>query len=229
MPKFDFDLRLLDPQTELSALSRSIDTLEEQLAALTEARTEEVRARISAMSREDYEYGEAQLARQELEYEVEHTLPRVYRGALLLLIWSAYESGVQQVAEFLVQRIKPVLDISDMRGRTVLEKAKLYFSGVLGFQLFTDDDAKARIGELEKVRIAFAHATGRLASLRPPARKSIDAMIESGRLEEGLGWIILPKPYLLSAMALVDKELSGLIGRALSWDDEQKGESAGTS
>ena len=181
------------------------------------------------MSEEDFEHGEHQLANQELEYEVEITLPRVYRGALLLLIWSAYESGVQQVAAFLVQRVKPVLDLSDMRGRTVLEKAKLYFSGVLSFQLFTDDDAKARIGELEKVRIAIAHATGRLASLRPPTRKSIDAMIESGRLDEGLGWIILPKPYLLSAMALVDKELSGLIGRALSWDDEQKGEPAGTS
>lgn len=222
MVKLNLDFRLFDPQAELSSLRSSIDTLEQQLAALTEARTRTVEARIAAMTPEEFHEGEAQLARQELEYEVEYTLPRIYRGALLLLIWSAYESGVQQVTSFLTKRMHLGLDLSDMSGRTALDKAKRFYRGVLRIELFTDEAARSQLGELEKVRNAIAHATGRLASLRPSARRSIDSMIESGRLAESLGSVLIPQRYLSSAMDLVDRELSGLIRRALYWDDSQK-------
>lgn len=96
--KINVDFRLLDVRAELPALRDSVRTLEEQLEHLATERRKRVFGELQE-SGYDTDQAEVQLALQELRYEVEYTYPRVYRGALLLVIWAAYESAVVQVAD----------------------------------------------------------------------------------------------------------------------------------
>lgn len=164
-------------------------------------------------------HAEAGFAYQELEWEVDYTYPRVYRGGLLVLIWAAYESGVQEVAEFISKRMPVGLAVSDLRGWTTLDRATKYYPEVLKFQLFSSPDSLARLREIELVRNAFAHRNGRLDYVSHRSRKVLESMIGSGRLRELLNIITPTKDFLQWSLSVVEAELVALIDRAKAWDD----------
>jgi hypothetical protein len=223
MSRLIIDFRLDTPGFEISALKSSIGTLERQLEEIKTRRTRDVERFVAGLDHSSEEdYAEAQFAYQELEWEVEHTYPRVYRGALLLLVWAAYESGVQEVAEFIQKRLSVSLGLSDIRGRTALERATKYFPEVLKFQLFASTDSLSRLREIELVRNAFAHANGNLRRTSESGRKALDAMVKAGRLEEGWGLARPTKGFLDDALKLVGSEVESLVQRAKAWDDQRR-------
>lgn len=217
MAKLNVDFRLLDARAELPALRDSVRTLENQLEFLAAQRRKQIFADLPA----DADEADVQLAFQELHYEVEYTYPRVYRGALLVVIWAAYESAVVQVGDFLQRRKGIALALSSIHGRGVFEQAKIYYPRVLEFGLFATKDSAGRIGQVVLLRNAFAHAAGRLAGLRPRARKAVAALEGAGWVEEELGYLVPTQKGLEASLGVVDGEMSSLIGRALAWDDER--------
>lgn len=227
MTRLVLDFRLDTPGFEVSALRTSISTLEQQLDELRSRRGEEARQFIAALDpKSEGDHTEAQLVRQELEWEVDHTYPRIYRGALLLLVWAAYESGVEEVAEYIQERIPAVLGLSDIRGRTTLERATKYFPGVLKFELFNSPNSPSRLRQIELVRNSFAHANGRVDRASDSGRKSLEALVTSGKLEEGWGMVRPTEMFLRSALDLVESELISLVARAKAWDDARKARSS---
>ncbi len=160
-------------------------------------------------------------------------LSRVYRGAVLPLVWGAYESSLQEVAEFLRKRIPATLALSDLRGRTTFERARKYFPEVLKFELFTSSDAPGQLREIDLVRNAFAHTNGHLSNMSSGTRSVLDAMVAAGRLEESWGLVRPTKRFMEQALKLVDAEVTGLVERAKAWDDARpnkpKAEAAGGS
>lgn len=217
MAKLNVDFRLLDARAELPALRDSVQTLEDQLEFLAAQRRQQVLADLGR----DADEAEVQIAFQGLRYEVEYTYPRVYRGSLLLVIWAAYESAVVQVADFLRACKNIDLRLSEVRGRGVVEQAKIYYPKILGFPLFTSDDNAGRIGEVARLRNAFAHAAGRVAGLTSGPRKAARAWEERGWVDKELGYLVPTKTGLEAVLGVVDAEVSGLIERALAWDDSR--------
>lgn len=218
MVNVKLDFRLLDVRTEIAAIRGSVVTMEAQLKALKEQRTTEVFRRLGPNA----DPADVQLARQELRWEVEYTYPRVYRGALLLVIWAAYESGVAQVADFLARHMSVSLSISDMRGRSVLDRANLYFAGVLNFDLRSSEVNAGRLGELALVRNAFAHVNGRTAGLSPSGRDAVESMVRAGKVDADYGYIVPTASYLAEAVDVIEAELTDLADRSIAWHDSQQ-------
>lgn len=216
MAKLKVDLRLLDARAELPALRDSVRMLEKQLEFLAAQRRKQILADLPSDAGE----ADVQLAFQELHYEVEYTYPRVYRGALLVVIWAAYESAVGQVADFLQRKKRIALALSSIRGRGVFEQAKIYYPQVLAFELFATKDSASRVGQAVVLRNAFSHAAGRLAGLRPRARNAVAALERSGWVKEEFGYLVPTKKGLDATLEVIAGEVSSLIGRALAWDDE---------
>lgn len=219
MTKLLIDFRLDNPGFEVNALRSSVDTLEAQLATLTAERTASVDKYVASLEYSEEGHADAQLAFQELEWEVENTLPRIYRGGLLILIWAAYESGVEEVAEFIGKRMPVRIGLSDLRGRSTLDRAKKYYPEVLRFELFAEKNSLARLREIELVRNAFAHANGRMERASVGARKTLAAMVESGRLKEFWNVVVPTGDFLRSSLRVVESEISSLVDRAKAWDD----------
>lgn len=223
MPKITVDFRLLDARAELPALRDSVRTLEEQLQFLAAQRRQQVLADLGR----DADEAEVQLAFQELRWEVEYTYPRIYRGALLLVIWAAYESVVVQVADFLQRKKRISLPLSSVRGRGVFEQAAIYFPRVLDFEFYATRDSASRIGQVVLLRNAFAHAAGRVAGLRSRTRKAVAALEKAGWVEEELGYLVPTQKGLETALAVSGGEMSSLIERALAWDNERRSSATG--
>lgn len=222
MAKINVDLRLVDARSEIAALRHSVQTLEEQLEFLVAQRRHHVIADLGPNPDQDAVHA----ALQVLSHAVEHTYPRVYRGALLLLIWASYESVVCQVAEFLRERKGIPLTLSETRERGVLRKAKVYFPRVLEIELFGSPDSSSRLGQLQILRNSFAHAGGRIAGLGKTARRTALALERAGLVSEDWGYLVPTKKGLEAALAVVDAEVSSLLRRAIAWDDSSNSDPA---
>lgn len=223
--KITVDFRLLESRIELSGLHEALEIMENQIHFLAEQRKVQAAADLEALADEGVEWddGDVQLTLRERDHAVEHLYPRLFRGPFLVTLWAIYESGLNEVARFVKRNKKVQLDIDEIRGSDIRRRAKRYFEAVLGVEIASDQTRAGELGKLYRVRNAFAHANGRLGSLKHDVRKSIESMIAEGQLEESIGYIIPSKIYVADACEVVHAELSELVDGAIAWHEKIKG------
>lgn len=217
--------RLLGVRAELSGLSDALELMEGQIKFLSEQRKTQASAdlRVLAEQGHEWEHEDVQLTLQERDHAVEHFYPRVFRGPFLVTLWAIYESGLKEVARFIKLQKDIELDVDEIRGPDVQRRVKRYFEAVLGMSLPSDQARARELSRLYMLRNAFAHANGRLASLKGGVRDGVKGMIKEGLLTESLGYVIPSKAYLAAACGAVHTELSELVDRTLAWHDECHG------
>ena len=230
MPRISIspEWRLLDPRVDLEALGRYLDTVEQQLAHLRD----QWRIRLTADLKDASNKDERDWLWHESEVR-ETLVTRSLRGGFIMSLWASYESGVSEVADFLKDKKGLRLKLSDVRGRDWFDQARKYFDSVLGFPLHPDLDDWNPLRELHSVRIAYAHANGRLGPVQKSVRRRIERAIDAGggithELDDRV--VDVDGSYLRSSYDLVEHLLKDLIRRALeeadrdaAWTDRQMG------
>ena len=159
------------------------------------------------------------------ESRVRETLvTRSLRGGFIMSLWASYESGVLEVADFLKDKKGLRLRFSDVRGRDWFDRARKYFDSVLAFPLHPDLDDWNSLRVLYSVRIAYAHANGRLGPLRKSVRRRIERAIDAGAgITHELDdlHVDVDGPYLRSSYDFVEHLLRDLIPRTLECADRE--------
>lgn len=163
MPIMDIDLRFVDVLYELNATKRYISSFEDQLPSLVKQEEEKAFARIREESL-DIDDGEADLIRQELYDLTENVLPRFFRNAILVTVWSIFESAIIDIAKELQSERSKALGIDDLKG-DFLERTKKYFHHVVNFPLNVAGKEWQRINMLKVLRNAIVHCNGRLENI----------------------------------------------------------------
>lgn len=148
---------------ELNAMERYIASFEGQLPSIVKQEEEKAFARIRE-ERIHADDGEADLIRQELYDLTENVLPRFFRNAILVTLWSIFESAVIDIAKELQSEQNKAIGIDDIKG-DFLERTKKYFHHVLNFPLNVSGKEWQRINMLRVIRNAIAHCNGRVENL----------------------------------------------------------------
>jgi hypothetical protein len=224
--ELNVEFRLLEVRIEVSGLRDALQIMENQIQFLVEQQMAKAAADLKALADQGlaWEDADVHLTIQERDYAIEHLYPRLFRGPFLITLWAIYESGVKEVARFVARNKKVELDIDEIRGSNVRSIARRYFEAVLGVQFASDQTRAGDLGKLYKLRNAFAHANGRVASLSSDVRKTVESMIEEGHLDESLGYVIPSKAYVSSACETIHVELTKLVEGALAWHNLQNAE-----
>lgn len=163
MPKINIDLRFVEVLYELDATAKYISSFEAQLPSLVKQEEENAfdRIREEHLNMDD---GEADLIRQELYDLTENVLPRFFRNAILVTVWSIFESAIIDIAKELQSERRKVLNIDDLKG-DFLERTKKYFHHILDVPLNVGDKEWQRINMLRVLRNAIAHCNGRVETI----------------------------------------------------------------
>jgi hypothetical protein len=98
---------------------------------------------------------------EDVYHKVEVFYPRLFCGPFLISLYAVLESSLNELAELIRSEKKVELKLKEING-DILEKAKCYFTKVLGIDLHTDDQRWQTINRLKIVRNCFAHQNGRI-------------------------------------------------------------------
>jgi hypothetical protein len=169
------------PSSRLAALEVAYRAVEEQLAharaqetVRTHARLQRERATSHPDDIEDEEY--------KLSRTVDQILPKVFRGGLLLSVWSVFEACVKDIAEYSRRERKLPFGLQELRAGDFLGQMARFFNAVLGIKAFPDRKVRKQIEELKGLRNALAHHDGNVDELP----KSLVAPDEKGYAVLGL-------------------------------------------
>jgi hypothetical protein len=189
MPKLIIDFRFVDVLYELNATARYISLFEDQLPDLIKQEEEKALCQIRE-ERLTLDNGEADLIRQELYDLTENVLPRFFRNAILVTIWSIFESAIIDISKELQSKQHKTLGIDDLKG-DVLDRAKKYFHNIINFPLNVTGKEWLRINMLKVLRNAIAHCNGRIENITKDKdlkdiqrweKENIGLTIETGNL-----------------------------------------------
>lgn len=209
MVRLTIDFWALEIRSELSWLQSYLDILEEHLEALPSHPPAAVQADLN-----DPEEDIRHPAQQAWEHLTEAIAPRLSRGAFVVTLYAAYESGVSELAESVRRRrVNAPLGLADIAGRSFLDRSKKYFDRVLGIPLCPDPGHWSTLGELAQVRHMFAHANGRTSNLKKRSLGTLRSLEQRGEAEQVANTIVILKPYPQRALAAVNGSLRDLIER----------------
>jgi hypothetical protein len=213
MVKLNVELRLIEVESDLSGLKEYYETLESQISHLAEHRRKSMYERLRALGLLS-DPVEVDLERQVYEWEVEHGLPKSFRGSFIVLLWATYESGVMDVARFLQRVGHHALAPEDLTGG-VLDKMQKYYAKVLHFPLHPLLKDWSPVRRLYAVRNAIAHANGRISMMTPNIRKSIKPLLDQDDgLQDSWGYIIPTTTFVEMSLRTVNELLGDLVARA---------------
>lgn len=169
------------PSSRLAALEVAYRSVEEQLAHAKAQETVRTCARLqrerATSHPEDIEAEEYELSRI-----VDQILPTVFRGGLLLSVWSVFEACVKDMAEHTRRERKLPFGLQELRAGDFLGQIERFFDAVLGIKAFPDKKVRKQIEELKGLRNALAHHDGNVDELP----KSLVASDENGYAALGL-------------------------------------------
>jgi hypothetical protein len=209
MVRLTLDFWALDIRSELYWLESYLDILEDHLESLPLHPPTDVEAALN-----DPEEEIRDPARQAWEHLTEAVAPRLSRGAFVVTLYAAYESGVIELAESVRRRrVNAPLALADIAGRSFLDRSKKYFDQVLGIPLCPDQGHWSTLGELAQVRHMFAHANGRTNGLRKRSMGTLRTLVQRDEALEVWDSIVILKPYPHRALAAVSASLRDLIER----------------
>jgi hypothetical protein len=163
MPKINIDLRFVDVLYELNATEQYISSFERQLPSIVKQEEEKAYRRIQE-EQMNIDNREADLIWQMFYDLTENVLPRFFRNAILVTIWSIFESAIMDISKELQSEQHKTLGIEDLKG-DFLERAKKYFHYIVDFPLEVTGKEWQRINMLKVLRNAIAHCNGRVEGI----------------------------------------------------------------
>lgn len=120
----------------------------------------------------------------DLEQQVTHLLPKLFRGGFILTLWSVLERSVKDISiragEYTDRPIPPKL----FRRKPFFTAAEEALTSTVGLSAFPDCEQKAKLEFLASVRHTLIHHDGRIAEAPPNL-----ALLDKATLEKrGLQW-----------------------------------------
>lgn len=212
MPQINIDLRFVDVLYELNAVEQYITSFESQLPDIIKQEEEKTynRIREKQLTIND---GETDIIRQEFYDLTENVLPRYFRNAILVTLWSIFESAIIDIAKALQSEHKKALSIDDLKG-DFLERTKKYFLHIVNFPLNVSGREWQRINMLKVLRNAIAHSNGRLENItKDKDKKEIQKWEKEniGLTVEMMGNIMFSRAFVEEIFFCVNSFLSRLI------------------
>lgn len=204
-----FDFRFVQLDWELHSLGWYREKLEELLAF----QRDQERTRLNAELAKLDDPADRQAAWQEEEALVDEVMPRFSRGPFLISLWAVFESGMNEIADYIAKAKGLRLRVADLDKRTGLGRWKKYFSAVADFELGIEEAAWQRLVELYDVRNLLAHANGRLDGGTDLCKKVRKWCAEGRGLAEGSRFLLVSDEYARSAHELVSGVLLRLTSR----------------
>jgi hypothetical protein len=155
-----------------------------------------------------------QPAQQVWDHLSEAVAPSLSRGAFVIALYAAYESGVREIASDVARHLSEApLALDDIRGRDFLTRTKTYFERVLRIPLTTNDGDWSTIHDLAKVRNLYAHANGHLAHATKRGLRIFEALERRGDASETWRVAVLDARYVRRAYDVVNRTLRDLLER----------------
>ena len=204
------DFRLLEVSIELSVLEEHLRRIEEQI----EQRENTIELELEKVQRIYDDYAEWDIARQELEFEIDFSLPHILRGPFLVTLFSVYESAVSEIAGLIQKKQGREIGMEDLRG-DFFDRAKIFYKHVLGFKLSTSNERWRRLMVLSSPRNAIVHTNGRIDLINSKTRKKILGL--EGVSDE-IGFIVVSGDFLRETFKIVKDDLEDLMARYKEWD-----------
>ena len=213
---FSIDLKLLALRIELTILESHFQFIEEEIVRAVENADREFQDKLQTLGSQDE--AEWDLLRQERDFQVEFFLPRVFRGAFLVTLFSVYETAVTEIAELIQDKRGIKISLDDLR-HDLLTRAKIYYSNVLDFELSKSDKHWQRIKLLSDLRNAIAHRDGRLNMMTPTV---MNRLLKAKGISERFGYIVVDESFLQDTFSAVKEELEELVARYSQWETEHR-------
>jgi len=216
MMKFDiFDFRFVESYYELFTIGDFLDVLEKQLSAVIKKEHESFNDKIRKKNH-DLDDIELDEIRQNMYRLVDELLPRYFRSPFLVTLWAVTESAIIEVSYYLQQQKKQSLSIKDIRGTNFLDRAKKYFSHILNFPLFNDQEVWNRLDMLRTFRNIIAHGNGRIEAIK--SKEDLRNIKRWSKNNYGvtitISNIIFSEKFLQETYTIVSSGLFDLLDRA---------------
>lgn len=211
----DFDL--LDLKLDLSVLNDHLEFADEQIKLQSEESEGELSRKLAAA-----DFDPTDPADQARKWEmvdmhkewVDYVLPRLIVNPFIVSIWAFYESAMTHFAELVREKQRADLDLSDIRGKHLVDRLDKYFHYILKFPVGYTQPLKDELNFLGSLRNAIVHSNGRLRGLKKSYRDSIRNEEIEGFSFSGDGkYIMIDIEYARFTFETVSKHLRLLFDR----------------
>lgn len=160
------------PNVPLAGLRIALEAVEEGLTHACEQATLRLRAQQKNESKFLHPDDSAQEF-YELEVTVEQTLPRIFRGGFILMLWTVFEVVTKRMAEYVCcEREEPEKPSFKFRkGENFLDALERVYKVNLKIEAFPDATIRRQLDLLRQVRNAIVHHNGNVKALPDEIRK----------------------------------------------------------
>jgi hypothetical protein len=134
----------------------------------------------------DIERNSSQLSGEDLSVEIEgvksvieNLIPISFYGSLVIVLYSAVESAITDVAQYVRKRESARLALSDLREPNTLKRLSLYLETLMKQPLRVPPEVTETVQQLQLVRNVLAHANGSLRDQREERRVALLRLAEA--------------------------------------------------
>jgi hypothetical protein len=214
MPRFTVDLRFVEIEAELWALSEFLRVIESQVQYLIAQDEVRMRAQLHEQGL-PWEDPDVQLAFQEHDARTQRVFPRFMRAPFLVALCASYEAAIEELANAHAKATKRSLLLQDIRARSWFDAARKYFDAVLLVPMDENAERLTAIRDLFVVRNAIAHANGQIRSVPTSKLKRLEEVIRqhSGGISIDDGLVTVESSFLEEAFANVNGSVRALVDK----------------
>ena len=199
------------PEVRLSGLIASVAIAEQQLEIARHLEPEKLRQLLSAQP----EHTDDQADRvYDLEVQLTHLLPKLFRGGSILAIWSTLEACTKDLAVYSARILGKPSPQALFRGSFIAACEKA-FSRV-SIHAFDSAATRERLALLAGVRSAIIHHNSELQALPAGIAKDRAALEEAGLYVESdlhHEYFVPTAEFVLKSLLAVDQHLRSLAAR----------------
>lgn len=117
----------------------------------------------------------------DLQILTEHHIAGNLHGAFVLALFAELETSMRDLAEYVREKERTTLSLSDLREPSILRRLTLYIETVLREPLLIPARIQNELEELRLVRNILAHANGSLADQPQDRRKKVTQLAQRKR------------------------------------------------
>lgn len=206
--KLNLDFRFAELGWELHSLGWFREKLEELLSFQKDQEETRLKAELATLD----DPADRQVAWQVTNALIDEIMPRFSRGPYLVALWALFESGMDEIAEYIGNAKHLELKLNDLQKRDKIWQWKKYFS-FAAFPLYIEQEQWQRLDEIREIRNLLAHANGRLDESTPLCNKIRKWCAEDRGLSEGARSLIISGEYIHAAHVSVTTVLGELLSR----------------